>query len=161
MKWFTGIKNLNELKRKYKELAKKYHPDLHGTKTEKEMKEINAEFEYLFHQFKEAENKGKKEKEKETGNAKDFIEIILNTLNIKGVFVEINGNWVWVSGNTYPVKEDLKRLGFRWSKNKKEWYWFPNIQEQKYTPRYKGKSRQYRRNKYGQKVLIDNTEEER
>ena len=160
MKWFNDVKSLEELKRRYRELAKKFHPDLNNNSGE-EMKEINNEFEILFNKFKTEENKGKKEKEKETGNAKDFIEIILNTLNIEGIFVEINGAWLWVSGNTYPVKEKLKELGFRWSKNKKEWYWFPNIQEQKYTPRYKGKSKQYRRNKYGQKVLIDNTEEER
>ena len=32
------------------------------------------------------------------------------------------GRWLWVTGNTYPIKEQLKELGFFYSKNKKSWF---------------------------------------
>ena len=42
---------------------------------------------------------------------------------LPGVSAEICGSWVWVTGNTKPVKEALKGLGFRWSPRKTAWYW--------------------------------------
>lgn len=38
------------------------------------------------------------------------------------VSVERIGNWLWVSGDTKPVKEELKVLGFYWANAKKSWY---------------------------------------
>lgn len=39
--------------------------------------------------------------------------------------IEICGTWVWVSGDTKPVKEGLKAAGFRWAPKKMKWYWKP------------------------------------
>jgi hypothetical protein len=36
--------------------------------------------------------------------------------------VELIGTWVWVSGDTKPVKEELKKLGFSWHAKKICWY---------------------------------------
>ena len=41
------------------------------------------------------------------------------------VTVEVCGYWIWISGDTKPCKDNLKRLGCRWSHNKKQWYWRP------------------------------------
>ena len=30
---------------------------------------------------------------------------------------------IWVSGETKPIKEDLKRLGLRWAPKRQAWYW--------------------------------------
>lgn len=30
---------------------------------------------------------------------------------------------IWVSGNTKPIREDLKRLGMRWAPKRQAWYW--------------------------------------
>jgi len=38
------------------------------------------------------------------------------------VNVKVDGDVVTVSGDTYHIKEDLKRLGFRWDPNKKVWF---------------------------------------
>ncbi len=35
---------------------------------------------------------------------------------------EVKGSCTWISGNTRPIKEDLKAAGFRWSKKKSAWY---------------------------------------
>jgi hypothetical protein len=35
---------------------------------------------------------------------------------------EVKGSYTWISGNTRPIKEDLKAAGFRWSKKNSAWY---------------------------------------
>lgn len=35
---------------------------------------------------------------------------------------ETRGGCCWISGNTKPIKEDLKAAGFRWSKKNSAWY---------------------------------------
>ena len=36
--------------------------------------------------------------------------------------LKLDRDWCWVSGDTKPIKEDLKELGFRWSPRRKQWY---------------------------------------
>lgn len=38
-----------------------------------------------------------------------------------GVEVELIGLWIWVSGNTKPYKEQLKKLGFFYKPSKMSW----------------------------------------
>ncbi|MCY3722648.1 hypothetical protein F4X88_15430 [Candidatus Poribacteria bacterium] len=37
--------------------------------------------------------------------------------------VERTGEYLSVKGNTYYVRGKLKLLGFRWNRNKREWYY--------------------------------------
>lgn len=46
-KYFKGIKTIEELRQKYRELLKKYHPDNEGGSVEI-TQEINAEYDRLF-----------------------------------------------------------------------------------------------------------------
>ena len=39
------------------------------------------------------------------------------------VDVWLIGYWLWVEGNTRPIKETLKALGFRWHSKRVCWYW--------------------------------------
>ena len=48
---------------------------------------------------------------------------MINALLRMGVDVEVCGSWIWVSGDTRPVKGALKGMGFRFSGNKQCWYW--------------------------------------
>ena len=49
----------------------------------------------------------------------EFVEAISN---MKDVEYNIEGTWLWVSGNTKPHREELKRLGLRWAPKRKMWY---------------------------------------
>jgi len=40
-----------------------------------------------------------------------------------GLKIEKIGFWLWISGNTYPIKEKLKQMGFFYSKNKRAWFY--------------------------------------
>jgi len=37
--------------------------------------------------------------------------------------IELVGSWLWISGNTRPVKDQLKEFGFKFSSNKAAWYY--------------------------------------
>lgn len=76
---------------------------------------------------------------------KKVIETLEKLLKIKGLKVEVLGLWIWVSGDTKPVKEELKELGLKWAHHKKMWY-FAGVRS---TGRSGGKAIGYIRGKYG------------
>ena len=146
LKYFKNCTTKEECKKMYKKLAFKYHPDRGGdTDT---MKEINNEFDWIMKNgiFKSAKKDAKKDYDFNTSQFKDIIEQLIKFDNI---IIDIVGCFIWVSGNTYPVKEELKQLGFRYSKNKKSWY----IAPAEYMQNRKSYKRQYSmeeiKNKYG------------
>jgi hypothetical protein len=118
--YFKGVNTIDELKKMYKKLAKQYHPDLNLDKdTTKNMVDINNEYEFLFGRL--ANEKDTKAGHKVNDNFRSIIDELLKE-KFAGIMVEIVGSWIWVSGNTYAVKEDIKALGFKWSKGNKKWY---------------------------------------
>ena len=125
MKWFTNPTTLEELKKEYKKLAIKNHPDMGGS-TEA-MQEINAEYERLFATLKDTHRSATGEtytaKEATTETPEQFITIIDKLIHLDGIAIEICGSWIWVTGNTFTHKEELKKLSFRYSKNKNAWYY--------------------------------------
>ena len=126
MKWFIPIpETVEELKKAYRKLAMKHHPDIGGC--EADMKEINAEYEALFARVKDIHKNAKGEtytaKETTTETPEEFINIISRIINLAGITIEICGSWLWINGDTKPYKEIFKELKFRWSNNKRAWYW--------------------------------------
>ncbi|EHV0179159.1 J domain-containing protein [Enterococcus faecalis] len=127
MKFIKDVTTLEELKRVYKKLALKYHPDMGGT--DKEMAQINNEYEALFNQLKNThKNKEGVYYQKETTETPQEWQAIIHkllTLKMENVSIEVIGAFLWVSGNTKPYKEELKALNMKWSNNKKSWYLAP------------------------------------
>lgn len=58
-----------------------------------------------------------------TETPEEFRETITALIILEDIQIEICGCWVWVTGNTYPNKEILKNLKFRYSKSKHAWYY--------------------------------------
>lgn len=125
-KYFVSCRTLDELKKVYKHLAQKHHPDVGGdTRT---MQEINAEYEARFEVLKRSQNE--QAAEDTTGKARattesagDFIAIIDHLLKLDGLEIELCGRWLWIGGETKKHKEALKACGCRWSSSKKLWNW--------------------------------------
>ena len=125
-KYFVSCRTLDELKKVYKHLAQKHHPDVGGdTRT---MQEINAEYEARFEVLKRSQNE--QAAEDTTGKARattesagDFIAIIDHLLKLDGLEIELCGRWLWIGGETKKHKEALKACGCRWSSSKKLWSW--------------------------------------
>lgn len=148
MKYFSGITNLEELKKTYRRLAMENHPDRGGdTET---MKAINAEYEAAFNRIKRG---GQAEAEEPTETASEFIAVIDALMKIKGITIELCGSWLWISGDTKAAKEKLKAAKCRWASKKKMWYWHPAEEK----PRHRRGSSDMNeiRQKYGSRVLTE------
>lgn len=120
--YFADCSSLEEVKRTYKQLALKHHPDCGGD--DETMKAINAEYEQAFNHFVSDDTTSQ-----ETPD--EFKAIINGLVVLKGITIELCGKWLWIGGDTYNNREELKRLGCRFSHNKKMWYWRP-ADEQSY-----------------------------
>lgn len=122
MKYFNNPKTLEELKKQYKKLAMENHPDKGGDL--EKMKVINNEYDELFKLLKNVHKsaEGKTYTRKNSETPEEFKNIISKIIILDGIDIEIIGSWIWVTGNTFQYKENLKELNFRFSNSKKAWY---------------------------------------
>lgn len=127
LKWFKDCKSIEDVKAEYKRLIKQYHPDVSGSDTTEEMKEINAEynkaFELLKNVHKTAEGKTYTAKTETRETPEQFKKIIETLMRCDGLLIDLVGNWIWLRGETFKHKETIKSLGFRWASNKKMWFY--------------------------------------
>ena len=162
MKWFKDIDTLELLRKEYRKLVVKHHPDNGGS--EDAIKEINAEYDILFKRLKndfehKDTYKDATDKQKQTYDwQKDaqIRDIIMQLAKFKDISVEIIGTWVWIS-DCYQYRKELKELGFRWAREKRRWYiHFDDY----YKFGSKPASMSYIRSKYGSVEINFKTEKE-
>lgn len=120
MKWFKKVDSLEHLKNIYKKLLITYHPDNNTlTDTTIIMQEINSEYDSLLNSFLYSANT--KHKNFDEDNLK---KVLVSVMALDAnIIIELIGSWIWVSGDTYPIKKELKELAFKWSSSKKMWYY--------------------------------------
>ncbi|MDE6608845.1 MAG: J domain-containing protein [Lachnospiraceae bacterium] len=133
MAYFKNVNTLEELRKQYKDLLKKFHPDNANGSTEA-TQEINAEYDRLFKvlknklESKTADSTTNKESNYNQNmydweNDKALREVLQKIINFDGIEIEIVGQWIWISGNTFTYKKELKEIGFKWASQKKQWFW--------------------------------------
>lgn len=128
--YFENVNCVEDLKKQYFALAKKYHSDITGGSDDR-MKELNSEYADLYHACKDIHASIKADSEEKYYTAKtptseapkDFINIVSFLLNLKGLEVELCGRWLWISGDTKTHKDILKEMGCRWAAEKSMWSW--------------------------------------
>ena len=132
--YFKNVSTLEDLRKQYKELLKKFHPDNASGSTQA-TQEINAEYDRLFSALKdkhESRSAGSTENENKTEFNKmkyDLKEdellrtMLQKVIHLSDITIEIIGNWIWISGNTYQYRKEFKDLGFKFAGQKKSWYW--------------------------------------
>jgi len=122
MKWFKNVNNLSELRTMYRNLAKTHHPDRGGDL--ESMKEINNEYEKLSKTLINGNtNFTAEEKTAEHQYSADIVSKLNEIIAIEGIEIEVAGLWIWITGNTFPVKDKIKGAGFMFSKKKTAWHW--------------------------------------
>ena len=123
-KYFDNISTLEELRKQYKELLKLHHPDNGGIL--EIMQEINAEYDRMFKILKNQHENNCSSDRANTNNdynnmKYDFAEdeklreMLNKIIHFNSIDIELVGAWIWLSGNTYAHKKELKELGFRWA----------------------------------------------
>ena len=117
MNYFKNVTSLNDLKKEYRKLTKQYHPDCNSTDTTQIMKDINKQYKILFEQLKHTKNTTTNENNK---NAYTFMNIINEYIKYKNTNIDIVGSWLWIDGNVYEIKNQLKETGSKLSKNKRK-----------------------------------------
>lgn len=117
-KWFAGVTTIEELRKRYRELLKQYHPDNDGGSVEV-TQEINAEYDRLFADLsKENSTDGQSYTQEEN----EQFKAVLNAISGFNMTVQIIGEWIWAF-DSYAYKDRLKALGFRYAPKKKAWTW--------------------------------------
>ena len=121
-KYFINCTTLEEVKATFHDLAKRMHPDNGGNA--EEFKTMFAEYKAAFDRLKNThKNHEGKTYTKETNETPEqFADLIRTLTSFNGCIVELIGSWIWVSGNTKEYKDNLKELNFKYSGNKKAWY---------------------------------------
>ncbi len=119
-RWFRGISKIEELRKRYRELLKQYHPDNGGN--EETMKEINLEYDRVFADLSRfSSNSGQCTGEEQKAENEAFKSVMEQIAHINAT-VEVIGSWLWVHGG-YEYRELLKSVGFRFAPKKKCWCW--------------------------------------
>lgn len=148
MKFFESCKTLQELKKEYKRLAMLFHPDRGGDVAT--MQEINRLYAELFEGMRH--NGGAAATGETSETAEAFIKIIDSIIGNANITIELCGSWIWLTGTTFPIKDKLKELGFRWHGKKKSWYWTADGFKKR---RFKSLSMDEIRMKYGSEIVYE------
>ena len=126
--YFSKCSTVEEVKSLYRTLAKANHPDLGGDTAT--MQEINAQYHAALNRMNgQTHTDGNREYTYTYNRQREqqAMDKIAELLRIKGnIDIYLIGTWVWVMGDTKPVKEQLKAAGCQWHSVRSCWYWRAN-----------------------------------
>lgn len=150
--YFSKCASLDEAKILYKSLAFKLHPDVSGYDSTAEFQAMQNEFA----KFKPSKEKYKDEFENFHHEA--FMQMIADLMKIKGIEFEVCGSFIWLSGDTKPVKDQIKEIkneAFKpacWHREKCRWFFSPSDYKRRGGKKF---SMDEIRNKYGSEMFAN------
>nr|WP_067059995.1 J domain-containing protein [Mucilaginibacter sp. L294] len=151
MKFFEKCTTLDEVKSTYKKLAMQYHPDRGGDTAT--MQEINKEYAFISAKIASGASFTAEEREKQMNFSEAYRKVIEQIIYLPDILIEQVGFWIWVTGQTKPVKEELKKAGLFFASKKMAWYY----RSEEYKVKRGGKkSLDEIRSKYGSEVINGN-----
>lgn len=120
-KFFENVKTLDELRKEYHRLAFLHHPDKGGNT--KMMQSINNQYEAMTKKLiNQHEDFSDERKDWEMHVSEELMVIIGRIIHLSGITIELIGSWLWITGNTFAVRDTLKAEGFKFSPPKVAWY---------------------------------------
>lgn len=147
MKYFASCKTIDEIKAQYKKLAKENHPDRGGDTAT--MQAINSEYAFACAHIYKGAGMSDEQADDEMKMSEAYREAIEKIIHLSGIVIEVVGHWIWVTGNTKPVKEELKAANFFFASKKLAWY----FRAEAYKVKGGKKSLAEIRAKYGSQVV--------
>jgi len=152
MKFFNDCKTIEEVKATYKKLAKHYHPNCGGDTAT--MQAINTEYSFACAKILKGENLTTEEAGEKIRLSEEYRKVIEQIIHISGIVIEIVGNWIWVTGNTYPVRTQLKEAGLFFASKKTAWYY----RAEEFKTKGGQKSLEEIKSKYGSETVSRNAQ---
>jgi len=142
MKFFSGVDTVEAVKKLYRALAMEFHPDRGGDTAT--MQEVNAEYHEALKRCSGQQRKLDDGKvwtyTYDYGKEQEVVEQIDKTLAAKVLTgaheFTLIGRWLWIVGDTKPIKDSLKQLGYQWHSKRTAWYWKPSESHSRYNARY-------------------------
>lgn len=113
------IKELDDLKKQYYSLAKKYHPDTGGTK--EQFQALQKEYQILFKQILSGSSLNTDQKKNEIELDEAIRKIVDTIITIPDLNIELIGKWLWVTGFTFPYRKELKAAGLTYISQRIAW----------------------------------------
>jgi hypothetical protein len=150
MKFFNDCNTIEEVKARYKQLAKQHHPDCGGDTAT--MQAINTEYAFACAKILKGEDLSAEDIGKQIRLSEEYRKVIEQIIALTGITIEIVGNWIWVTGNTYPVKKQLKEAGLFFAPKKLAWYY----RAEEYKTKGGRKTLDEIRDKYGSETVRNN-----
>lgn len=120
MQYFESLTDEKEIKQRYKELAKQYHPDRGGDA--EIMKQINTQYEKVMTGVYQTAGKSITEIDELFKQDIKMREKLNAILGLEDLIIEICGTWIWVTGDTKAHKDTLKSHGYLWASKKSAWF---------------------------------------
>ncbi|HVM86687.1 MAG TPA: J domain-containing protein [Puia sp.] len=120
MIYFNGCSTLDEIKSLYKKLAKENHPDLGGNTST--MQAINKEYAFACAHIGKSSGLSDDELDSEIKLSEQYRQAIEKIIHLQEITIELVGHWIWVTGNTYAVRKELKEAHFFFAPKKLAWY---------------------------------------
>ncbi len=148
MKFFQECTTLDEVKATYKKLAMQHHPDMGGDTAT--MQEVNKEYAFASARVLKGANLSEEETEHQIRFSEEYRKTIEQIIHLPEITIELVGFWIWVTGNTYPVRKELKTAGLFFASKKQAWYY--RSEDYKVTKGGK-KTLDEIRDKYGSEVI--------
>lgn len=138
-RFFSEVSPIEQLRSQFREYCIKLHPDKGGS--HEEFVSMKAEYDEVLRRAAATEG-GRACKENRQADFtyegdRALAEAIERFLRMPGLVIEICGKWLWMSGNTFPIHDQLSAAGARWSKAKRKWYFSPYMSAGKCRARYK------------------------
>jgi len=115
------IKNIDDLKKEYFRLAKIYHPDAGGNT--QDFQTLLNEYQKLLKTTLKSSNLSDEDIHNEEVIDEHIRAAMESVINLPGINIELVGKWIWISGNTYPIKEALKAANFIFIKKDQTPFW--------------------------------------
>jgi hypothetical protein len=124
--YFINFLTVEQIKAEYRRLAMLHHPDRGGDTAT--MQEINQQYTAA---LKRCDGQQSKD---DAGNdhtyrynavrEQEVMDALHAILRIKmDAKIWLIGCWIWIVGDTRPVKDQLKALGCMWHAKRLAWYW--------------------------------------
>jgi hypothetical protein len=71
---------------------------------------------------------------------------------ITRILIEVIHSWIWVIGNTFPVRKELKKIGLFYASKKQAWYY----RSEEHATKVDKKTLDEIREKYGSEHIFAN-----